>query len=149
MKLRIITIKFEKPLSEEQENYLIGYLKSIPDGIVEAIDKRIHKMKKGWQFAPIRKFKGAAVDMGSSYLELYRNKIRQYVRLENPEEGRYAFIYPIEDMTLLKAKLAGKKIRIGKLIADKHIKNLLIKHIFPKMKIDPKTVEISYEDKET
>ncbi len=149
MKLRAIIIKFEKPLSEEQENYLIGYLKSIPDGIVEALDTRIHKMRKGWQFAPIRKFKGAAVDLGSNYLELYRNKIRHYVRLEKPAEGTYEFLYPKEELTLLKAKIAGKNIQAGKLIADEHIRNLLKKHIFPKMNIDPKTVKISYENRET
>lgn len=148
MKLRVIIIKFKKPLSEEQENYLIGYLKSIPEGIVESIDKRIHKLRKGWQFSIIRKTSGGSVNTAISALELYRNKISYYVRLENPVEGTYEFLYPLDELTLLKTQIAGKKIRVGKLIADKHIKNLLVKHVFPKMKIDPKTVKISYEDRE-
>ena len=149
MKYKIVSMQFCKPLTEEQENILIGAMQ----GMMECAEKELDQIIKKFDKPAIQLVKKlgqneAIIEMFQVKLMYMRTNLKHYFILEKKAEKFYQFSYPEEKITLGDSSFIGKKIRMGKLITQDKFVKWIRNYVIPKMSLDPRSVRFITAEEE-
>jgi hypothetical protein len=141
MKYKIVSMKFCKPLTEEQENILIGAMQGMIEGAEKELDRILKKFDKP-AIQLVKKFgqNEIIIETFKTKLIHMRNNLTLYFVLQKKGEKEYEFSYPEEKITLGVSNFFGKKIKVGKLVTQNKFISWIRGYILPKMDLDPRSV---------
>lgn len=149
MKEKVFLLKFVKPITGEQEKFLIGQLQVVMEEAQKKLRKTANKLKGG-HARFIAKTSGislVALEFSANRIDLMAETILRNFQLEDLSQDKtiYRFSYKIENTGLTDFKFLGKEFK-GNLLDDKRIMNYFHKQIFPLMKIQPGEVDLSVSE---
>jgi hypothetical protein len=149
MKEKVFLMKFVKPLTREQEKFLIGQLQVVMEQAQKKLMKTANKLKGG-HVKFIAKTSGIpihALEFSANRIDNMARNILNNFQLEDLSKNKtvYRFAYKIENTNLTEFKFLGKEFK-GNLLDDKRITNYFNKQIFPLMRIQPGDVVLTVSE---
>lgn len=144
MKFRTITLKFSQPLTEDQEGILRANLDAIRDDATRKLDVALNEIEHGWAFKGVRAIpmNALAVTALQAAMMGLRINIAKFIVVEKVAPDLFVFKYARDELALVKLK----QHRWLSPIRETLVIDGLKRFVFPDMKIDGNTVEITRGD---
>ena len=151
MKFKTYYMDFSSKLMPEQEDILVGELKTVVDLAQKKLDDMIQRLNSS-HIKTIAKFTGTQTTMELLAHSLSSKKIKMldYIQLGTDDGQTYKLCIASGDLSLLDQKLTlfGKELYNTQVVDDKRIMEHLQNYVFPLMKVKKGSVKIEIKEEE-
>lgn len=151
MKFKVYYMEFPSKLQTEQEDILVGELKTVVDLAQKKLEDMVQRLNSG-RIKAITKLTGTQTTMELLAHSLANKKIKMldYIQLGTEDGQTYRLCVATGDLSLLDQKLTmfGKEIYNTQVVDDKRIIEHLKNYVFPLMKVKKGDVKIEIKEEE-
>jgi len=144
--MKRLKIKFQRPLNEEEEEYLISFFQGVLEAVKEQIDKIIWKLENRTEIKLLRRLgiTEAIIEIQKTNLEILREKlmadedITLFSLNKNEDGSTYYFTFYEEryDPTLGIPEKFKRFFRVGEPVKMGKLKEGIEKLVLPKINVE-------------